>query len=438
MRAGLRSIPYVLAVTGAYLFLVAVTAPGAAAQSIEDLARRVDAMESELQALKDELTRAKQEAADARKEAATATTEVKKVRKEAEAPYAAASKWHLAGYASTSFKATDLEDEDTTFIAGKFNPVFHYQYKDIIFFEGELEFEVEDDGGTGVELEYATLDLLAHDNATIVAGKFLSPLGQFQERLHPDWINKLPDRPAGFVGGALPLSDVGVMVRGGAAIDPVMINYSVFAGNGPQVELEDGTLEKIELEGFGEDANENKAIGGRVGILPVPYVEVGGSFMVSQVEGKKESGIAGPITEGDYTFWGADFAYTRGPFDLRFEYFNSNVDPFFSQAEADEPTELIDETDWEAWYVQLAYRLDGITDAAVLKNFEPVVRYGEFDIEGFDEFVEEGGPEDRFSVGLNYWFTPTATLKTSVSWRDFRGAGKENATEFISQFAYGF
>lgn len=405
----------------------------AEAQAVDDLSRRIDRMEQDLEAMRLELSRALQETAAARSEAATAS-------KEARAADYALSNWHFAGYAHTSFRASDRSGEDDTFLAGSFNPVFHYQYEDLVLFEGELELEANSTGGTDVALEYASIDIFAHDNLTVVAGKFLSPLGQFQERLHPAWINKLPDRPPGFTheAGALPLSEVGLMLRGGATIEPALVNYSVYVGNGPQVELDDGMLEMVELEGFGSDDNGDKAVGGRLGFLPIPELEIGGSFLVAQIEGKKAAGIDGPTTEGDYTLFGADMAYTRGPLDVRFEYFTSELDSFFSQAENATPTELIPETDWQAWYVQLAYRLSGVTDDPTIGNFEPVVRYGQFDIEGFDEFVEHGEQEDRFSVGLNYWFTPSLVVKNAVSWRDFRNAGATDATEYRAQLAYGF
>ena len=271
----------------------------AGAQSVEELSERLLALEREIEFLKSQI-------AEVGRTAEAAAAEAKSLDP-------AQSKWHLAGYASSGARVTDAANDPDTFLAGKFNPVFHYQYRDIVLFEGELEFEVESDGKTGVELEYATIDLLLHDAATLVAGKFLSPIGQFQERLHPDWINKLPDRPAGFgAGGVQPLSDVGLMLRGGFRLAPLSFGYSVFAANGPQVELEGGELEAFELEGFGSDDTNDIAFGGRIGVLLWPYFELGGSFMTSDVEGKKQDDVTGAVSEGEYTLWGVDVAYTRG------------------------------------------------------------------------------------------------------------------------------
>lgn len=336
--------------------------------------------------------------------------------------------------------ATDDDAMDDTFVAGKFNPVFHFQYKDLVLFESELEIEVEDDGSTNVTLEYASIDLLLHDNITLVAGKFLSPIGQFQERLHPDWINKMPDAPAGFGhGGIQPLSDVGIMARGGINFEPMTLNYSFFTGNGPQVEYSDGDLKSIELEGFGSDDNGDKAYGGRIGIFPFPSLEIGGSFMTAKMEGRKEDGVTGAVSEGDFTLWGLDASFTKGPWNLRGEYLSAELDSFLSQMEAgDASTAIVPGSSWEAWYLQVAYRLSGLTKTDILRNVELVARYGEFDADGFDEFVEHAAPEERLSLGINYHFAPTLVGKLAVSMRDFADEDTNDRAEVRAQIAYGF
>jgi len=360
--------------------------------------------------------------------------------------------WHIAGYAAASYRATsgdkDREGKINSFVGVQFNPVFHFLYKDLLLFEGELEFEVGEDGETEVELEYASIDWFVTDYATLVFGSFLSPVGYFQQNIHPPWINKLPLRPAGFgPGGVEPLFDLGVMVRGGfegrrafehagSEVKP-LFNYGFYVGNGPQLELEDGELEALAHEAFGLDDNNNKAIGGRVGIVPIPHLEFGASFLVSDVRGKKED-VPGPITEGRYTLWGLDFGYTKAPWNIRAEYLKANLDSFSSQAEPGVATELIPATEWSAWYAQVAYRMTERTDHRILKNVELVARYGQFDVSGFEHFVENGRPEKRLSLGLNYWLSPSAVFKSAVAWRDFTFEDNIDSTEYRAQFAYGF
>ncbi len=111
---------------------------------------------------------------------------------------------------------------------------------DKFMMESELEISVNSEGESEVELEYAALDWFLHDNATLVAGKFLSPIGQFRQNLHPSWVNKLPAAPIGFgQGGAAPWADIGVQLRGGLKAGNTLMNYAVFVSNGPELKADE-------------------------------------------------------------------------------------------------------------------------------------------------------------------------------------------------------
>ncbi|MEE8258792.1 MAG: hypothetical protein V3R20_03785, partial [Sphingomonadales bacterium] len=353
-------------------------------------------------------------------------TDSRKVKKLAD------TQWHLSGYADAGAMFQTGGDDDS-FVFGHFNPGFHFQYKDIVIFEAELEFEVSEDGETEVELEYAALDFLVHNNATIVIGKFLSPIGQFQERLHPTWINKIGNAPAGFGhDGAQPASEVGVQVRGGISIGKrSMVTYAVMVGNGPRMGHEAG----LELEGFGADDNQNKAFGGRIGILPLPYFEIGGSFMKAKVDGLEGFGELMPTT-GDVTILGADAAYTRGPWDFRFEYLKLTRDPLNSAEEDGEEVEALEQMEMKAWYVQLAYRFSEITTSPILQRFEPVVRYGKFNISG-NHHLEEENAQTRLNIGVNYWIAPSLVARIGFEQRKFLVEGTKEK-RILLQAAYGF
>jgi hypothetical protein len=427
---------------------VLLAANGASAQTPPtnsggaELRARIEFLERELQALKKtvegtqkETLETKQELRavkkEVKKEASTTKKELRAVKREAGGQDRSLTKWHLAGYASTDLTPTNTRSGESTFTGAQFNPVFHFQYDDLLLFEGELEFEVEGDGETKAELEYTQLDLLLSDYAILVVGKYLSPIGKFQEQIHPTWINKLPDRPVGFgKGGAQPLSDVGVQLRGAVPLGSMEANYVVFAGNGPRV-----THEGFELEGFASDNNSDKAVGGRIGFLPLPYLEVGGSFMSAEVRG--EEATMGPVTDADFTLWGADAAFTKGAFDIRGEYLHSKLGGFLGAAIEDaEITSYIPETEWEAWYVQAAYQLSGLTDIPVLRKLEPVVRYGMFDVDGFAPFT--ANEEKRLTVGVNYLLAPSAIAKAAYEMREFdRSKGSDEDVARL-QLTYGF
>ncbi|NOX81420.1 MAG: hypothetical protein GXP06_00210 [Alphaproteobacteria bacterium] len=63
------------------------------------------------------------------------------------APGVSDTSWHLAGYADTTFIATSAQGEtNAEFSSARFNPVFHFQYKDLVLLEAELEVSIDEDG----------------------------------------------------------------------------------------------------------------------------------------------------------------------------------------------------------------------------------------------------------------------------------------------------
>ena len=438
---GFKKLFTVLSISTFIALSVLILGPPLAAQepTNQELLERIEALEEELQYFRDILEANTEKATEARERAVAAEAKAEEATRTAESAAASRTarplsdtKWHLAGYADAGamFRTNGGDD---TFAFGHFNPVFHFQYKDIVMFEGELEFEIDEDGKTEVALEYATLNFLVHDNVSIVVGKFLSPIGQFQERLHPTWINKIGYAPAGFGhDGAQPSSELGVQVRGGISIGKrSMVNYAVMVGNGPRMGHEGG----LELEGFGRDDNQNKAFGGRIGFLPVPYFEIGGSYMKAAVNGLEGTGALMPTT-GKVKIWGADAAYTRGPWDFRFEYLNTVRGALNSAEEEGGEVEALDRLVLKAWYVQLAYRLSEITSSPFLRRLEPVVRYGKFNISG-NHHLEEENAQTRLNIGLNYWIAPSLVARIGYEQRKFLVEGIKEKL-ILLQAAYGF
>ncbi len=192
--------------------------------------------------------------ANAANEVGELRKEVEQLRKEvrdAKADHNTDSVVHLAGYGSVTYTDSDFEDSNASFSGVQFNPIFHYQYKDLVVLEAELEMEATSEGETETALEYLAIDLFLHDYVTLVAGKFLSPLGQFRQNMHPAWINRLASAPVGFGHDqAAPVADVGVQLRGGYPIGMARGNYSIYIANGPELEADGGEIEAIESRGI--------------------------------------------------------------------------------------------------------------------------------------------------------------------------------------------
>ncbi len=336
---------------------------------------------------------------------------------------------HMAGYTDVGYVNGD--NDDGSFIVGTFSPIFHFQYRDIVLFESELEFELSPDGETEVAMEYLTLDYFINDYVTLVGGLFLSPIGQFRQNLHPSWINKLPSAPPGFGhDGAAPTSEVGLQFRGAFPLGGIRSNYAVYVGNGPELNsvFEDGEfeLEGIEAEGFGRDRDGEKVIGGRYAILPISSLEVG----VSGATGKAtvtglEDEDTGEITEvedqtpRDYDVIGADFSWRWKNLNLRGEYVRSKIGEASTELTASEGGE------WTSWYSQASWQFP-------LTKFETVLRYTDFDSPHASQ------DQKQWALGLNYLVTNNFIAKSAYEFNDGIEGSVANSDRLMLQLAYGF
>src|SRR3546814_9820641 len=91
--------------------------------------------------------------------------------------------------------------------------------------------------------------------------------------------------PLGFMdGGAAPIADVGAQLRGSFTTATAgQFNYSGFVANGPTLEAGDGDIEAIATEGGTGNADGNFTAGGRIGWLPIPTLEIAGSYARGRV-----------------------------------------------------------------------------------------------------------------------------------------------------------
>lgn len=263
-----------------------------------------------------------------------------------------------------------------------------------LLFEGEFELEGQYQSRSGQSwtnewekaVEYAQLDWFVNRNVTVVGGRFLTPFGVYNERLHSGWIRNLPEQP---IVAAMELtSSTGVMVRGGIPVSPrVNLTYAAFA-SAPS-----------ERTGF----EAAKATGGRGSVfLPVARLEIGGSFQRQfEDDGSRDNQYGVDMT------WQSNTV----PLDVRGEYVRN--------AERG-----------SGYWAEAAYRLRRVQFArALMRNSQVVFRAEQFFIPRAGEMVEteaeleegeegHGGalPDEdtrRFTAGWNYWITPGVRLSAS-------------------------
>lgn len=399
-----------------YLLPILVAAAGMSgpswAQDTESLRQEVDALKIEVKALRESL-----------KNEPPSSEEMQQLRREVQEAARSASEFknvgstkHFAGYADVGY--ADRKGAPGSFDSVRFNPAFHYQYQDLLLLDAELETSIDQDGATDVGLEFATINLLVHDYAALFAGRFLSPLGQFRQNMHPSWINKLPSTPVGFGHDqAAPSADVGFGVRGGVPVGGTQINYAVYVGNGPALELTvaGDEIERIGTEGATGDPDGKKVWGGRLGILPLPGLEFG----LSGAIGKVAAAPGGTVEAArDYRAQGADFSYRWRNLGVRGEYTQQRVG---DQATSVAPTGGT----WKSHYVQGAYRF-------APTKWEGVVRYGNFQTPHADQ------NQKQWALGANYLFAPNVIAKIAYELNDGQANTVTDDDRLLLQIAYGF
>ena len=407
-----------------FISLLAICISGApgdafAADETEALNARIESLERELSEIKDLLKQQIQN---------TATKdEIQAVKLDIEIAKSQQSEWkthdssvHLGGYGAISF--TDDDTENDRFNQVSYNPIFHYSYKDLILFEAELELEVEEDGRTEVGLEYLTIDWFMNDYMTLLAGKFLSPIGQFRQFLHPAWVNKLPTAPVGFGHDqAAPVAEVGLQLRGGLPIrDPMQVYYSLFVSNGPnELELnEDGDeIEAVETAGATSNEDENFLFGGRLGFIPMTNVEIGVSGAFGDVALEDEG-------DRDYDVLGFDAFGRWKELDLRAEYVRQKLGSLGTSVAPDSQ-------EWEAWYAQVSYKFSKIP-YKFINQLEAVARYSDFESNHADQ------EQEQWTLGLNYLIAPQAMVKFAYDFNDGLVGEPTDEDRLFIQIAYGF
>jgi hypothetical protein len=340
------------------------------------------------------------------------------------------TKFLLAGWAEGMFEARN--GQVSTFSAS-FNPIFLWELTPKLLFDSRLEIEPSG-GGTNVNLVNAQLSYLLNDYMALGVGEFFSPSNVFVERFEPQWINKLPDRPLAVYHGILPNISVGAQVRGGFPIGPTRANYAFYVSNGPVLNTFDAsTAGTLDFNSY-TDNNDNKAVGGRVGFLPIPGVEVGYGFETSKpgFQGTTFHDVQALVQSIDLELT-RDSDLLKGRINLFAQYAWSHVDHAVYDPDGSlgfGPLPLTAKRD--GGYAQLAYRPTKL-DTDFLRNLELIFRWDHLsrDPSGL------GDPEEtRWTMGLDFWLSPSTVVKVAYEWDQPDGEPNKNA--LLLQAAMGF
>lgn len=353
----------------------------------------------------------------------------------------------LSGYGSAGFGAVTADDFKNDFSAS-ISPVMLYSMGSDLLFEAELEFGLSGPSTT-TTLEYAQANYLGFDRVLVTAGKFLMPFGLFTERYHPSWINKMPTAPllyghahGGVAEGALMpiLSDAGVLARlkqplgsvwsldvsgwvtqgpriiaaaaeGDAHDDgPADDGHAHKSGIGPDDHGDNLTAADLDIPGVGfgvsfDDNNENKLLGGRVGLVNGPVLEAYVSGFYAKYDDDERLYV-----------YGLNYAMDvkRAGYELRGE-----VTVLTQEFKTD--TGFDDFARW-GYYVQVSRRINAL---------EPVLRWSEL-VESTVHDVVAFPDRQEIAFGLNYWISPSVPVKVMYA------VDLDGDDNIMVQWAFGF
>ena len=355
--------------------------------------------------------------------------EVDTLKMQVKETFPGSTKFLLAGYGTAGFTARSGEDP---FFDAAFNAFFLWKLTDRLLFEGELEYEFED-GSTTTNLEIAQASYLLNDYMTIGVGRFLNPMDFFVERQHMNWVNKLPDKPLAVYDGLLPESELGAQLRGVVPIGPTKLEYVGFVANAPGFITAPDEFSQLGMLDFDNDANVggHVAVGGHVGFIPIPQLEVGYGIQRSKV-GPRDHAVEAILQSADFNYV-RDSTLLKGLINFRAQWVWSHVGHFVYDPDGGQgfgPIEF--NNNRNGGYVQLSYRPTKI-DNDIIKNFEPVVRYDRFN----QLHTPVGFDEERWSFGLDYWVTPSTVIKAAYE-VDNKTGGARDQNSFMLQVATGF
>jgi len=345
-------------------------------------------------------------------------------------------KFKLSGYAFMNY--VKPAGENGGFVEAAFDPIFTWRASDKLFFQTEVEFVSSGESYDGsFELEFLTLNYIINKHMTFYAGKFLGPLGTFQARYHPAWINKSITKPIGFgnsVNGLKRLeagSEAGVGLKGVLPAGNMKFTYDIYVANGGILDPSTGD---VEMESFA-DNNKNKAIGGRLAVLPLSNssLEIGVSGYTAKIgdPGSMYENTRAKIFAVDVNFVKATAA---GIIDIKGEYQQRTVDKGIRYyADDADSVGFTFNNNPSVSYIQLAYRLPAVDGNNWVHRFELVGRLASMNVDANSPF---GRTMTDLTLGINYWLNFSTVFKLGYDMPNYNGTAGTNV--LLVQAAFGF
>ncbi|MFM2225409.1 MAG: hypothetical protein RJA07_1611 [Bacteroidota bacterium] len=316
-----------------------------------------------------------------------------------------------------------------------FKPIFMWKLSDKLFIESEVEIETGD-GNVNVGLEYANMCYIVNPYLTLHAGRFLPKFGAYRGRLAEGFLNRFADNPVGFGDGGIGASvETGIGALGCLPFGKMQVVYDVYVVNGPHLiaDSANGNVAgQFDYEAYIPN-NNNKAIGGRVGLLPLSSNNLEIAY---SVQNKSRSGdIGSPNEKVSLMMQAVDINYYQiiNPLkstlriigEYRMQKVGNNAIYYGDVAHTDSLSFKFNNSP-SCFYVSASVRPTQ-SDNKFLHNLELAYRYS-----SFTQPAAWGNNITCNEVALNYWLKWNCVIKAGYQHRS------DAIENFYAQFVYGF
>ena len=250
------------------------------------------------------------------------------------------------------------------------------------------------------ELPQANIQWRLAKPLTVTMGRFWLPFGSLgRDKIYTP-TNELVSYPY-TSSQFLPFHNADNGVRIGGSFE--IVGFEVAVTNGfAGLDEEGGTV----LRGLAQDNNQNKRMTGRVTLMPVKGLEVGGSYT---------SGAWDDDSDADITFWGLDAEMRMGALSLEAEYAAGKIEnPAGAFATVNGAPSLLSDnfgalavgdSDRSAYYLQAMYRV--LSRKMNMEALDVIIRY-----DGFTrDRPLDAGDRARLTAGINVTPQPHFHLK---------------------------
>jgi hypothetical protein len=337
----------------------------------------------------------------------------------------------LSIYGSFVENFTQFNAKPGVFSTPDFAPYFLIQFNNQLLLAANIDIT-----NAGVSVSEAQINWFATDWMTVVLGRYLTPIGFFNERLNHEWINRLPDVPLMFRQVSPLTSNDGIMLRGATYLgcSPIKMEYEVYGGNGLQAAAVPTTLSQVaDLENItgGPDETSVKALGGRLGFWIPEWGLTGG------VSGYSNGRYSSGPSDG-FNLWQLDFGFRKGDWDVRFEYADN-----YQQA----TSYIGNNIRRRGFYAQVAYR-PYQADNCYLSKLEFALRYSRVWFHGIDPTqldptafatpVDVPVDRDQWTAGINYYFYASMALRLAYEINHELNGINLHDNVFLGQFVWAF